>query len=205
MNSSKMRVTDSIFWYMDSSSSLVNQGPRRRKKAGLTPGGRIFRRISSSNTAPMPVHNRRPAVWCRAHTESGCPSVALLITIMAHIERYCCCFSSGFVFFNIGDFQYFRLCNSQTALSSPLPLPAAAGFVAFGAPLGPQEVLLIHDSRWALRIRSQLARSCSSNPRRWLLPPRIIKHGRGVRWENVRAPRHDFWAALRRDLAKGPF
>ena len=72
---------------------------------------------------------------------------------------------------------YRRKC--QTALSSPLPLPAAAGFVAFGAPLGPQEVPPMHHSRWVLRIRSQLARSRSSNPRRWLLLPRI-KHGRGV-------------------------
>ena len=94
--------------------------------------------------------------------------------------------------------------NAQNALSSPLPLPAAAGFVAFGAPLGPQEVPPMHHSRWALRIRSQLARSCSSNPRRWLLPPRI-KHGRDVRWGNVRAPRHGFWPALRRDFAKDLF
>ena len=37
-----MRVTDSFFWYMDSSSSLVTEGPRRRKKAGLIPSSRIF-------------------------------------------------------------------------------------------------------------------------------------------------------------------
>jgi len=36
------------------------------------------------------------------------------------------------------------------------------------------------------------------------LPPRI-KHGRDVRWENVRAPRHGFWPALRRDFAKDLF
>ena len=45
--SSKMRVKDSIFWCTDSSSSLVTEGPRRRKKAGLIPSSRIFPRISS--------------------------------------------------------------------------------------------------------------------------------------------------------------
>ena len=42
-----MRVTDSIFWCRDSSSSLVTQGPRRRKRAGLDPSRNIFPRISS--------------------------------------------------------------------------------------------------------------------------------------------------------------
>jgi len=47
---SKMRVTDSIFWCRDSSSSLVTQGPRRRKRAGVDPSRHIFPRIFSSNT-----------------------------------------------------------------------------------------------------------------------------------------------------------
>ena len=38
---------DSVFWCRDSSSSLVTQGPRRRKRAGLDPIRHIFPRISS--------------------------------------------------------------------------------------------------------------------------------------------------------------
>ena len=53
--SSKMRVKDSIFWCTDSSSSLVTEGPRRRKKAGLIPSSRIFPRISSSEGAAPPA------------------------------------------------------------------------------------------------------------------------------------------------------
>ena len=45
-----MRVKDTIFWYTDASSSLVTEGPRRRKKAGLIPSSRIFRRIFSTGT-----------------------------------------------------------------------------------------------------------------------------------------------------------
>ena len=43
-----MRVTDSVFWCRDSSSSLVTQGPRRRKRAGLDPSRNIFPRIFST-------------------------------------------------------------------------------------------------------------------------------------------------------------
>ena len=73
--------------------------------------------------------------------------------------------------------------------------------VASRAPLGPKEVPPMHISRWVLRIRSQLARSPSSNPHRRLSPPRI-KHGRDSPWSSVRAQRHGFWSARRRPSRK---
>ena len=64
---SKMRVTDSIFRCRDSSSSLVTQGPRRHKRAGVDPSRHIFPRISSSIAGKrgvrflIPAHHRQCA------------------------------------------------------------------------------------------------------------------------------------------------
>ena len=55
-----MRVTDSIFWCRDSSSSLVTQGPRRRKRAGLDPSRHIFPRISSIDDAEGALETDAP-------------------------------------------------------------------------------------------------------------------------------------------------
>ena len=53
-----MRVTDSVFWCRDSSSSLVTQGPRRRKRAGVDPSRHIFPRIFSINSEPRWLKNQ---------------------------------------------------------------------------------------------------------------------------------------------------
>ena len=58
-----MRVTDSVFWCRDSSSSLVTQGPRRRKRAGLDPSRHIFLEFSLTSLSTV-----RPPGGVHRHT-----------------------------------------------------------------------------------------------------------------------------------------
>jgi len=68
---SKMRVTDSFFWCRDLSSSLVTQGPRRRKRAGLDPSRHIFPRIFSTSASRGSRRRRWAKVAARRSMARG--------------------------------------------------------------------------------------------------------------------------------------
>ena len=60
--SQKCELRTRLFWCRDSSSSLVTQGPRRRKRAGVDPSRHIFPRIFST----IGTNEIWRAIWLRS-------------------------------------------------------------------------------------------------------------------------------------------